>query len=191
MRHFSERIICFRSRVPTCARMMVLIFLSIIILGMGPNLSAGGIHIHYGPDAPEKLAAANLAFYEGALRFDHRHPIEFKHEFPFYTKLLSDSTLMNHFVARWEAHEQRFEYWGFPLWKVVDGYVLSRMSLPPGPHHRLPPRHSGTEYSGSGGIGNGGIDPQFVPEPSSGILSICGLVAGLLALTWRRASNRR
>ena len=93
----------------------ILAGMTFVLFGVVRELPAGGIHIRYGPDAPEKLAVANEKFYEGALRFDERHPAEFEHEHPFYAKLFNDPIEMNNLVLHWEAHEQRFEYLEFPL----------------------------------------------------------------------------
>jgi hypothetical protein len=72
---------------------------------------AGGVHIRYGPDAPEKMAASNLRYYEGVLNLERHHPIAFASEHPFYTEMFHKPAMMDRLVARWEAHEQRFEYW--------------------------------------------------------------------------------
>jgi hypothetical protein len=161
--------------------------MAFILFGVARELPAGGIHIRYGPDAPEKLAVANEEFYLGALRFDERHPAEFKHEHPFYAKLFNDPIEMNKLVLRWEAHEQRFEYWNFPLWKVLDGYLVFEKSLiPPTEIQSVPPGSTGLGAQGSGGSGNGGIGAQSIPEPSTLVLWIIGLLAGLGRLAWRR-----
>ncbi len=168
-----------------------LVSVSFILLGVVPDLVAGGIYIRYGPDAPEKLAVADEEFYKGALKLDHRRPAEFAHNHHFYAKLFNDPTLMDDLVARWEAHEQRFEYWSFPLWKVLDGYVVSRnVRTPPPPILPPPSGTSGTGSQGNGGTGNGGVGTQSVPEPSTLVLFISGLMVGLGRLAWRRALGR-
>jgi hypothetical protein len=135
------------------------------------------------------LAAANESFYERELSLEHRQPAGFANEHPFYAKLFNDPTMLNNLVDRWEAHEQRFEYWNFPLWKILDGYVVSREGLTP-PGRILPPAPggSGVGAQGSGGNGNGGVGAQSVPEPSTAILWISGLLVGLGRLAWRRDS---
>jgi hypothetical protein len=171
-------------------RAKILVSMAFLLFGVGPELLAGGIHIRYGPDAPEKLAAANEAYYEGVLNLYHNHPAEFEHDHPFYAKMFNDPTMMNKLVARWEAHEQRFEYWHNSLWKVLDGYVVSQQSLTP-PSIVLPPPSdsSGVGAQGSGANGNGGVGAQTLPEPSTVVLWISGFLVGLGRLAWRRASR--
>ena len=170
-------------------RTKTLASMAFILLGVTRELSAGSIHIRYGPDAPEKMAAANEAYYEGILNRYHQHPAEFEHNHPFYAKMFNDPTMLNNLVHRWEAHEERFEYWHFCLWKVLDGYLVYEQSLslpiiPPAPSG-----NSGIGAQGSGGTGNGGIGAQSVPEPSTGVLWTSGLMVGLGWLAWRRASR--
>src|SRR5262249_47761365 len=108
---------------------------------------AGGVHIRYGPDAPEKLAASNLRYYQGVLNLEHNHPIAFAREHPFYTEMFHNPAMMDRLVDRWQAHEQRVEYWHGCLWKGLDGYRGShrgqpghRVTSPGGPP---PPRDLG------------------------------------------------
>jgi hypothetical protein len=168
-------------------RVIILASVALSLFGVARELSAGGIHIRYGPDAPEKLAVANEAYYEGILNRYHQHPAEFEHNHPFYAKMFNDPTMMNNLVHRWEAHEERFEYWHLCLWKVLDGYLVYEQSLSL-PTHVLPPPsgNSGIGAQGSGGTGNGGIGAQSVPEPSTGVLWTSGLLVGLGWLAGRR-----
>src|SRR5262249_27871033 len=39
--------------------------------------NAGSVHIHWGPDAPEKLQAANVLLYEELVAFRNSHPAIF------------------------------------------------------------------------------------------------------------------
>ncbi|MGP0068002.1 MAG: PEP-CTERM sorting domain-containing protein [Isosphaeraceae bacterium] len=158
----------------------ILISMALILLGVGAELSAGEIHIRYGPDAPEKLAAANEVYYEGVLNLYHNHPAAFEHDHPFYVKMFDDPTMLDKLVRRWESHEQRFEYWHNCLWKVLDGYEVSQQGLTP-PGQILPPPSgtSGVGAQGGGGSGNGGIGAQSVPEPSTIVLCLTGLLVGL------------
>ncbi len=44
-----------------------------LLFGASSRAGAGGIHIRYGPDAPEKMAASNIRYYEGVLSLEHHH----------------------------------------------------------------------------------------------------------------------
>jgi hypothetical protein len=166
-----------------------------------PPATAGGIHIRYGPDAPEKMAVSNIAYYQGVLNLEHNHPIAFALDHPFYTKMFDDPAMIDRLVLRWEAHEQRFEYWHDCLWKVLDGYMAK--------HHGLFSTHpvetgsflsfgtigvdnGGGSFVGGadarginpanapGGTPGGGIQILSVPEPSSGVLMVLGLTVAVV-----------
>jgi hypothetical protein len=170
-----------------------------LLLGFAGNVHAGGIHIRYGPDAPERLAAENVRYYEGLLNLEHNHPLAFAHEHPFYAKLLHDPVMMENLIARWEAHPQRFEYWHPCLWKVLDGYehthpsragqiVVLENPINPGgvgtaERNGSPPGGGG----GSGPSGGGEGNAPVVPEPSSGLLMVLGAV---LASAWAALRGR-
>src|SRR5262249_1561231 len=109
------------------------------------SAAAGGVHIRYGHDAPARLAVADIRYYEGVLHLYQVHPARFEHEHPFYAKLFEHPAMLDGLLARWEAHEQRFEYWHDCLWKVLNGYRASHLE-PVG--QLLSP--------GSGGPGSGG-----------------------------------
>jgi hypothetical protein len=97
---------------------------------------------------------------------------------------------MKRMVARWEAHEQRFEYWHPYLWRILDGYEFRphpdhRRSIDPPPID--PPPHSGGSGNGphggggDGGGGSPGVQPRggggtpgAIPEPGSIVLLISG-----------------
>jgi hypothetical protein len=167
--------------------------------------TAGGVHIRYGPDAPEKMATANVAYYEGVLNLEHNHPIAFALHHPFYTKMFDDPAMIDRLETRWEAHEQRFEFWHDCLWKVLDGYrvehqgISSTSPIPAG----IPPNFGdigvGSLIGGADARGNNpGIGPPgppggeivilSVPEPSSGVLMVVGLT---VAASWAIARHRR
>jgi hypothetical protein len=120
------------------------------------------------------------------LALEHNHPIEFAKEHPFYTKMFDDPVMLDKLIDRWEAHEQRFEYWHDCLWKVLDGYVASHPELPaPAPGNPTEIAGSGpNDRNGSspeslgpaGGPGGGGVSTAAVPEPSSGLLIVLGLL---------------
>jgi hypothetical protein len=158
--------------------------------------TAGGIHILYGPDAPEKMAASNLLYYQGVLNLEHNHPIAFALDHPFYTKMFDDPVMIDRLVTRWEAHEERFEYWHDCLWKVLDGYMAKHHGLsstsPIPTEFPLNFGAIGVENGGGslvggadarelnpaigpGGTPGGGIQIFSVPEPSSGVLMVLGL----------------
>ncbi len=170
--------------------------------------TAGGIHIRYGPDAPEKMAAANVVYYEGVLNLEHNHPIAFALDHPFYTKMFDDPAMIDRLELRWEAHEQRFEYWHDCLWKVLDGYraehhgLASASPIPAGMPLKFgeigADSGSGSLFGGTDARGNNpGISPAgapggriailSVPEPSSGLLMVLGLT---VAAVWAIARHR-
>ncbi len=168
---------------PTVAGLIAVV---LVLFGAGGGSAAGGIHIRYGPDAPEKMEESNIRYYEGVVQLEHKHPLEFEHEHPFYAKMFHDPVMLDKLVARWEAHPQRFEYWHNCLWKVLDGYVATHPSLPaqlgPSPievgpggvSYRVPP-------------GGGGVTPSSVPEPSSGLMIVLALLTVGSWLAYRRA----
>jgi hypothetical protein len=163
--------------------------IAFIVFGVAPAIGAGEIHIKYGPDAPEKMAAENVAYYEGMLNLDRNHPAAFEHDHPFFAKMFVDPTRLNKLINRWEADEQRFEYWHNSLWKVLDGYVLTHENQIP-PPVILPPPGGNSGVGSSGGGGNGGsLGAQSLPEPSTLALWISGLLVGLGRLSWQRASR--
>lgn len=149
----------FASLVAVCA----------LMAAVEGRATAGGIHIRYGPHAPEKLAAKDVAYYNGVLNLYHNHPAAFAAEHPFYVKMFNNPVMLNRLVARWEAHAPRFEYWHDCLWKVLNGYVHSHQgfSSPAGGSSgvlQLNPAGSGGGaahgnsipfLTGSGGNGNG------------------------------------
>jgi hypothetical protein len=167
--------------------------------------AAGGIHIRYGPDAPERMAAANVRYEEGVLNLYHHHPLEFAANHPFYTRMFNDEAMIDKLLLRWESHEQRFEYWHDCLWKVLDGYRASHHGvLPTIPVTAGSPGSPGEGGAGlvgggagiPGSVGPGGNNPATspggngdgggtgtlsVPEPSSGVLMVLGLT---LAVLW-------
>ncbi len=132
----------------------ILAAIACIVLGSGRELSAGGIHIRYGIDAPEKLAGANEVYAQGVLNMYDRHPRWFEHTHPFYTEMFHNPEMMDRLVARWEAHEQRFEYWHYCLWKVLDGYAIHHQN--PLPFLPIVPPYSSHGVSEVGGNGPGG-----------------------------------
>jgi hypothetical protein len=177
-----------RAKILTAAACLVLIG--------GPELRAGGIHVRYRADAPEKLAGANTVYTEGMLRLYHRHSAWFEREHPFFTAMFNNPQMMDRLIARWESHERRFEYWHNSLWRVLDAYASRHEEPLPHPPTALllPSKEVSADQGngqGPGGGGGSGISPASVPEPSAGILMISGLVAGLIGYAWRRASRRR
>jgi PEP-CTERM motif len=193
---------------PLCARLFAV---CLLLLGAAGTAAAGGIHIRYGPDAPEKLADSNILYYEGVLNLEQHHPREFAEEHPFYTKMFDDSVMLDKLMARWEAHEERFEYWHNCLWKVLDGYRASHpdlaqqltlpvsvppievgpggpsnigQSLPAGPQYGNPPGGGGSNGSG------GGTSVQAVPEPSSAMLMVLGVALAGSCAVFRRARRQ-
>jgi hypothetical protein len=201
------------------SRVATLVTLCSLLLVGEERAVAGGVHIRYGPDAPEKMAALNLLYYEGVLNLEHRHPIAFAREHPFYTEMFHNPAMMDRLVARWEAHEQRFEYWHDCLWKVLDGYVVSHRERPVhlatttggfrwpggfgigGPSDvggptfiPIEPEGNPPDTRGGDGGGGGGVTALAVPEPSIGILIVTGALLVGSRVIWRRwyaSSSRR
>jgi hypothetical protein len=179
-----------------------------LLFGAAGCVEAGGIHIRYGLDAPEKLATSNILYYEGVLNLEHHHPLEFAYDHPFYTKMFEDPLMLDKLLERWEAHEQRFKYWHDCLWKVLDGYRASRPELAgqliaPGPGAGIElggvvvadrglhlPEGSGPGSNHPGG-GGGGVTALSVPEPSTALLLALGVVLGGSWVVFRRSSDGR
>jgi hypothetical protein len=125
-----------------------------ILMAVGDGRArAGGIHIRYAADAPEQDAAQDVLYYQGVLNLYHNHPTAFAREHPFYTKMFGDPVMMDKLLARWEANEQRFEYWHNCLWKVLNGYLHSHPSQP------VSVGSGGSSVSGASG-GGGTVAPQ-------------------------------
>ena len=150
------------------AKVQVLLLLT-VFGGAPPVLAGGGLHIHFGPDAPNKMAATNEVYYEGILNLYHNHTAEFERDHPFYVKVFNDPVRMDRLLHRWESHEERFEYWHWCLWKVLDGHLKLEGSLEhPGLIHPLGSSHSGGGSQGGVDFGDGGNGfPQF-PSGGSG-----------------------
>lgn len=139
-----------------------------------------------------------MEYYRGVLHLAHNHPREFAQEHPFYVKMFNDPVMIENLLARWEAHEQRFEYWHDCLWKVLNGYRAT---------HRVPPIGIGVQEHGNpgtrgtpspvgglpqntpagsnGGYGAQEVQPFSVPEPSGAFLLALGL--SFAAIGFRRS----
>jgi len=164
-----------------------------------PQAKAGSVRIHWGPDAPERLQAANVLLYEELVADRDAHPTVFDKHHPFFGGILTDPAYMDQMVSRWKAHEQRFEYWHPYLWRILDGYEFRPHPSPP----IIPPPNSGnsgTGGHGGGGSGGGGGGTQpgggggktgATPEPSSFVLWISGLALALLGPVFRKKRIHR
>jgi uncharacterized membrane protein YgcG len=173
-------------------------------IAAGPAARAGSVqHIRWGPDAPERLQAANVLLYEELVAFRDKDPIRFDKEHPFFFGILTDTAYINKIVARWEGHEQRFEYWHPYLWRILDGYVHRPVPVPPhdpGHHHGGGGGGGGQGSSaggggsggggGRGGGGGGGISSASVPEPGSVVLYVSGMVLAVAGAAARQRVNR-
>ncbi len=161
---------------------VILVAVGLAAIG-GRPAQAEGIHVFYGPRAPERFAHRTVVYYEGVLNLEHNHPREFAREHPFYTRMFNDPAVIERLIARWEAHEQRFEYWHDCLWKVLDGYRTTHPGSSSGTGGRATPGNIGIPSMGGGSPENppagtssgGGPHPFSVPEPSSGLLLTLGL----------------
>lgn len=180
---------------PYCAAAGVVVALCLAVTG-DRRAEAGGVHIIYGPHAPERFARRTVVYYEGVLHLAHHHPREFALEHPFYTRMFNDPAMIERLIARWEAHEQRFEYWHDCLWKVLNGYRVTHSGLAGGTGGRGIPGNLGFPTSSGGSpenppdgssSGGGGLTPSSVPEPSSGLLLAFGLAFS--AIGYRRSTR--
>ncbi len=112
------------------------------------------------------------------------HTTWFEHAHPFYTKMFHNPMMLEKLTARWEAHEQRFEYWHWCLWKVLNGYQTTYpvaptqyQNFPPVgqlPAQVLPPAASATSVNSPVGTASG------VPEPSSVALLLVAMGVGVM-----------
>jgi uncharacterized membrane protein YgcG len=173
---------------------------------LGAPAEAGPIHLRWGPDAPEQLANKDVLLYQELVAFRDSDIASFDRKHPFFGTLLSDPSVMSATVARWEAHEQRFEYWHPYLWQILNGYIHEPQLIGPVPPAN-PPGGGGSNHnggSGSGGSGQGGGggsvgpsggggggDVATVPEPSSALLLVTGAGGLLLAACCLRARRHR
>jgi len=173
-----------------------------MLLGADRTLVAGGIHVRYPADAPEDLAGRNEIYEQGVLNLDHRHAGWFEQTHPFYAKMFNDPTMLNKLLDRWEAHEERFEYWHDCLWKVLDGYAATHEGSRLQAEYVSPPLSStfhpaGTNEPGianpRANAGRGAPVPraQGIPEPSTGALMISGLIAAMIWTGAQRIGRRR
>jgi len=163
---------------------------------------AGSVHIHWAPDAPERLQAANVLLYEELVAYRDADPTVFDKHHPFFAGILTDPAYMNQIVARWQAHEQRFEYWHPYLWRILDGYEFRPDPAPPPPIDPPPdPGNSGKGDHGGGGSSagggggaqpdGGGGKPSATPEPSSLVLWISGFGLALLGPVFKKKRTHR
>ncbi|MHB1560457.1 MAG: PEP-CTERM sorting domain-containing protein [Isosphaeraceae bacterium] len=176
---------------------IVAIALGLVAIGVR-HAEAGGVHILYGPHAPERFAERNVEYYRGLLHFAHNHSREFALDHPFYVKMFNDPVMIDKLLARWEAHQQRFEYWHDCLWKVLDGYRVTHRGNTIGilghgiPGDRGNPSSGGgsPEKPPAGSNGGQGIQPFSVPEPSGALLLAVGLSFAAIGLRRSRRPSR-
>ncbi len=175
----------------------------------GPGVShrparAESVLIRWGSDAPERLRAVNVVLYEKLVADRDANPTVFDKHHPFFFGILTDPAYMDQIVARWEAHEERFEYWHPYLWRILDGYEfrpdpsLSRAIIPPPDPGNPGTGQPGGSRSGGGGGAGGGVQPDAgggntcaTPEPSSFVLWISGLTLALLGPVFKKYGPHR
>jgi hypothetical protein len=121
----------------------------------GMPAAAGSVHIQWGPNAPAEYASQDVVLYEQLVAFRDSDPTLFDEQHPFFGELLSNPSVMEQTVQRWEVDEQRFEYWHPYLWQILNGYTKQPQEISP-----APPGQGGGGETGSGpGTGAQGIGP--------------------------------
>jgi hypothetical protein len=167
-----------------------------VLVALCTSLEAGSIHFTH--SKAQLDAAADVRIYERVERMRELAPTKFDHIHPLAGRMLSNERVYEKLLRQWEDHPARFELAHPCLWHVLHGKMLYRRDhplfpavvpsgeLPPQVQNYSPPDVGDPGDHGQGGPG-GGIHPGSVPEPSSAVISLSGLILASLALARRRA----
>lgn len=167
---------------------------------------AGSLYMHFGRDSAAEMQSSNVALYEQAVHELAVDDTASLRAHPLVYRVLTDTALMDHFLAKWEAHTVRFEDRHPYLWRILDGYEhnpeLDAHVLVGSAHAHsliagadnglggniggLPGAFVGNYAGGVGGIspdvgGGGGIGTLAVPEPTAIALLGPGIACVVLA----------
>jgi hypothetical protein len=175
-------------------REMVSIVTALTVWSSVPT-EAGSVQIHH---SESEIEAANIALYEREVGLRDEHPARFDHKHPLLGQLLSNQAVYEHLLQKFESHPKRFEHYHPFLWRVLDGDWLYHEKHPFEPPISPPPvdippiKENGRGDPGNPGkngvpVSGGGPDVASVPEPSTGVLMLSALVAGVLGAVSRRA----
>jgi MYXO-CTERM domain-containing protein len=147
-----------------------------------------------------QIEAADIRLYERDVhtrdlditRFDHKHPL--------IGQVLGNQQFFEQELHDWKSHPGLFDREHPGLARVLEGEMLfqkkhpfepSISTIPLGPLY--PGNHGGAFPPGPGQPGDGNSDAVIhtasVPEPTSGILALAALIAGLFAAMRRSRSN--
>jgi len=153
------------------------------------------VQIHY---TKSEIDAAHIALYEHEEKLQDNNPTGFDQKHPLLGQLLSNQEVHDNLLQQFESHPKHFEHQYPFLWKVLDGDRLDHEKHPfappisPSPVNIVPITEDSQGNPGDPGI-HGGSKPGggpsvgSVPEPSTGVLMLSALIAGLLGAASRRA----
>ena len=178
-----------RDWIGTVIRGLVAV-ISVSVLSLQTAQATGGLHIHYAADAPEKMAGENAHYYDRVMHTYTAHTTWFDKAHPFYKKMFHKPALLEKLTARWEADEQRFEYWHWCLWKVLDGYGSTHPVAPTQYQYFPPvtqlPAQVLAPAAGGSAINSPTGPAGAVPEPSTISLFVIAMGFGMTVF-YRRA----
>jgi hypothetical protein len=179
--------------MPTSAKSIPVVA---VLAALCTSVEAGSIHLTH--SKAELEAAADVRLYEQVERMRELAPAKFDHVHPLAGRMLSNERVYEKLLHQWTEHPLRFELAHPCLWHVLHGKMLYRHDhplfpavspsgeLPPQAENFFPPDVGDPGNHGQGGSG-GGIHSGSVPEPSSAVISLTGLILASLAAARRRA----
>jgi hypothetical protein len=148
------------------------------------------VSIHY---TKAEIEAANVRLYERDVYERDRDITGFDRKHGMLGELLGNQQFFEQEFQAWKSHPGRFEHEHHKLWRVLDGEWLynKRHGIEPSVVNAPPELlHSGGSVptpDGQPGGGDSGfsVHTSAVPEPSSGVLGLTALIAGLSAWAGR------
>jgi hypothetical protein len=140
--------------------------------------------------AQQSTREEDVRYYDRVASLYHDDTTRFDAEHPFYGRLFTDTRLTDELLHRMEAHERRFEFWSPNLYRFLDGYWITHPIFDVGiPHSVL----GAPVHSDGGGGGSNPHDPDggngSVPEPTTFVLMISGLMSVATYLIWRKRKS--
>jgi hypothetical protein len=180
-----------------CMRKIVYLAAAVAVCG-GMPAEACHTDVHY---TKTQIDDAHIRLYEHEDRLWDKDPARFDRKDPLIGELLSSQLVYENLLQDFEAHPKRFERQYPFLWRVLDGDMLYHEKHPFEPPTALNPLNAVPFHKkGHGDPGDPGMPrdppPSFdpgggsVPEPSSGVLMLTALTAGLIGAAARRTVRR-
>ena len=166
-----------------------LVALALVVLS---NDDARGGSVH-SPFTKAEVKESRIRLYEHEVNLRDQDPTAFDHKYPVLGQVLSSEAGYDKFLEERTFHHGLLcEHDPF-LWRVVDGDILYHklhpfigppLSPDSGPTLTIDtlPGAGGPNPPGSGGT----IHSSSVPEPSSWVLMVSGVILALLAVARRR-----